>query len=84
MGCYVKKQYNDVFKVFADGASYNTVYSMTIGTIFLTDPRNENLKANKTKYIESKQRICALIYSVKELFSRSPFLLIFKAHNKFS
>ena len=54
MGCYVKKQYNDVFKVFADCASYNTDYSMTIGTIFLTEPRNENLKANKTKYLKIK------------------------------
>ena len=26
MGCNVKKQYNDVFKVFADGASYNYDY----------------------------------------------------------
>ena len=55
MGCYVKKQYNDVFKVFADGASYNTVYSMTIGTIFLTEPRNENLKSDKTKYLKIKE-----------------------------
>ena len=62
MGCNVKKQYYDVLKVFADGASYNTVYSMTIGTIFLTEPRNENLKANKTKYLKIKE--CARSYTV--------------------
>ena len=62
MGCYVKKQYNYAFKVFADGASYMNVYSMTIGTIFLTEPWNENRKTNKTKYLKIKE--CARSYTV--------------------